>query len=92
MAHEKVLVRFRHQIPGYSVGEVAGYSPVIAQRLVDDLYAEFYHPPQEEAEASTEENSGSSTEDRKESGQKEVKRRRRKQMSTGAGGTPYPTK
>lgn len=78
-----VSVRLRHQLPGYSVGEVVGFTPAVAERLVEELYAEYYTADRSEEDSDTDTDSEGSG-----------KRRtlNRKQMTTVSAGTAYMTK
>jgi hypothetical protein len=40
MSDEYKTVRLRHQLPGFSPGEQVPYPRAVANRLVEDLYAE----------------------------------------------------
>lgn len=79
-----VTVRLRHQLPGYSVGEVVGFTPAVAERLVEDFYAEYYTVDSAESEAETEPAG-------EEEGSGKRRTLNRKQMSTSAG-PAYMTK
>jgi len=51
MAREKpklVPVRFIMPNAPYTTGEIAGFAPAVAKRLVDNKRAEYYKPPEEE--------------------------------------------
>ena len=41
-------VKFVRRSPPYQVGEIAGFTPRIADRLIEYGYAEAYHPPKED--------------------------------------------
>lgn len=47
------VIRFKYAVPGYGVGEIAGFEDAIAERMVQELLAEPYSVPA--AEDSSEE-------------------------------------
>lgn len=85
MARDIVTVRLRHQIPGYSVGEVVGYPRAVANRLVEEKYAEYYVSESEKESTTT-------SDDADEETKEGARARLSKQMATRGSGSPYLTK